>query len=562
MGAAAALLRLLMIDRVPLSETEVTYALPAWQALRGQLDSSLAATGTPLLAHLLAGLFGLFGASDVAARLPAALAGVALALTPALLTAHVGLRAALWAAALLVVSPIAVQASRLADPSMLTAALVMLVVASAIRVFTDKPPWSPWALALGMGLSFAHQSSAVVALVAAAAAFAGAKRGGQETRPRGSRRRRGVWESVGSRSTTSDGGAPGRLPDLQPQHLLVAPAVAVLAATGALTDLRGLGFIAVDLWVGALAFWTGASFQLRNLAALTVYAGPLLALATAGCVLGVRERDPLRRFLGLWAGILMAMAAIFGPDGLSFVVLPLAPASLLAGTLLARLPLDPSAYRLTGPGWAALTLTGASGGIAALVFSQTSGVEGRGVAPQTLITLVAVPVLLLIFWQWRVPRAERAAAAAVLGFVAFSLVTAGSIGRSSFGGSPPGSELLPTEETDPAFRAVLRELNVWARADPQRVLVTELPMPALALWYGRDMAVALSGTRAMAGTVLMREAPSPSTGASGGPRIPWKTISGVETADLHPLGILRWVATRSGLVKGRPRDIILEYGER
>src|SRR5207249_217220 len=81
LALAAAVLRLSVIDRAPLNEAESGYAVAAWQAVLGRLDGSLVDGGAPLLSHALTLVFGLFGASDVAARVIAALAGVGLVLT-------------------------------------------------------------------------------------------------------------------------------------------------------------------------------------------------------------------------------------------------------------------------------------------------------------------------------------------------------------------------------------------------------------------------------------------------------------------------------------------------
>ena len=48
-GLVALLLRVLLLDRAPLPSSEATYSFAAWQASRGQLDGSLVDTGAPLL---------------------------------------------------------------------------------------------------------------------------------------------------------------------------------------------------------------------------------------------------------------------------------------------------------------------------------------------------------------------------------------------------------------------------------------------------------------------------------------------------------------------------------
>jgi hypothetical protein len=73
---SAGFARLLLLDRAPLSESEATYAFRSWQAALGQLDGSLTDLGAPLFSHILTGIMWIFGASDIAARLLSALAGI------------------------------------------------------------------------------------------------------------------------------------------------------------------------------------------------------------------------------------------------------------------------------------------------------------------------------------------------------------------------------------------------------------------------------------------------------------------------------------------------------
>src|SRR5947209_4723254 len=74
----AAIPRLALIDRAPLGGGEAARAFGVWLSVLGTPDSSLGEAGSPLLGHLTALIFYLFGASDTAARVVPALAGIAL----------------------------------------------------------------------------------------------------------------------------------------------------------------------------------------------------------------------------------------------------------------------------------------------------------------------------------------------------------------------------------------------------------------------------------------------------------------------------------------------------
>jgi len=163
-------LRLLLIDRRPLSPTEAAIAFPAWQTTQQQMDSSMAELGSPLLTHGMTLLFWLFGAGDITARLIPALVGSIMVVVPAALIGLISRRAALAAAVLIAISPIAVELSRIASQSVIAATVTLLVVVSALRVLTDRPVWSPWLLGASAGLALVSAPGTVIALVMAAIA--------------------------------------------------------------------------------------------------------------------------------------------------------------------------------------------------------------------------------------------------------------------------------------------------------------------------------------------------------------------------------------------------------
>ncbi len=577
LGLGSALLRLIVLDRLPLNATEASYALPAWQAILGRQDGSLVESGAPFLSHSVAVVFALFGASDVAARLIPAVAGVGLVLTPALLIGVLGHRTCLWAAVLIALSPIAVQSSRVLDPATVSAALAMAVVCSAVRLATDRPWWAAWALALVGGLSLAAAGGAVLALIAAgwAALILVGRPTGDASGWRG-------WLGMVSTVGGSD------------RRALAGPAAlfagtALLVATGALTDLRGVGFVVADVWAGAFELLAPDAFPTRNLASLLGYAAPLLLLAIAGYLLALREARPPRprerrgrrqsvveatdvleieerlarrvrlgvvSLLGLWAAILLVVAAVAGGDELTLALLPIAPLAVLAGTLLARLPLDRRSFELTGDGWTILAVGAVLAVAAIVIFSQkvAAGLQ----AP--LIALVALlGLLLLLATGWRnLAAPERTTVFAILGGIALLLLTISGVSRASFGGSPSGTELLARDDTDPAFRAMFRELNVLASADPSHMLVVDLPETGVARWYGRSIPATSSLSRTPPGAWVLREATGrPSSDPVQFARVPWKMTSEIESGDVYALGMLRWLVSRSALVHGKPHDIIV-----
>lgn len=113
----ALVLRLAVLNAVPLAPDEATAALASWDAARGAgwtgtADSPLLLVGNGLM-------FLLFGGGDGMARLLPALAGVALVGLPWLWRKHLGEIGALVAAGLLLCSPLAFFAARRVDDASL-----------------------------------------------------------------------------------------------------------------------------------------------------------------------------------------------------------------------------------------------------------------------------------------------------------------------------------------------------------------------------------------------------------------------------------------------------------
>jgi hypothetical protein len=536
-----------MIDRLPLNSREATYALAAWQSVLGQLAGSLVDSHAPLFSHALALVLALFGASDVAARLVPALAGVGLALTPSLLTAMIGFRAALAAGVLIGVSPIAVALARVVDPATTAALIVMLLVASALRVATDRPGWVPWTLAGGIGLALASDPSVVLALAAAAIAALATWSPSWRARSEGTNPRLRVEPRPGF--------ARWPLPaDLrQSAPWAFGAGVAIIAATGLLMDLRGVGFPLGDLWGGAASMVTPVPFPGWNLLSLLAYAWPLLVLGLVGFAAGARGGYRPAMFLGQWCVLLLALAGAVGDQVVALALFPVGPAALLAGLAIARAPHEAAAYRLSAPTWAVVAVTAALAVGGVLMLAHTVA-GGRAAAPIALIALLAVAAAVAVNWRRTVPAEERAPALIVLAALAVVAGTIPALSRLTFGGSPAGSEILVREETHPAFREVFRTLNILANGDPRRLLMVDMETPVVARWYGRGM-----DANAMSlNPILLRDAPPVGTSpAPSGWRTPWRTVAQLDRSDLHPLGLLEWMLSRTGLVKGKASDIIV-----
>jgi len=539
-AAVAAVCRFLLLDRAPLSEPEATQAVQAWQAARGLAEAAPPALGTPLLTHLTTALFFIFGPSDFAARVVPALAGVGLAFTPWLLADVVGRRAALAAAVLLAVSPVAIQVGRMQDPASLTVTLTMLVAFSAIRLALDRPWWAPWSLAAGIGLSLANEGGSIVALAAAALAAAATwgwspRRWATQLTETGERR--GVTDLLGP--------------------LAVAAGFAIVAATGAFMDLSGVGFILGEVWGNAARVLLPAPFPTRNLAALLAYGWPILILAFVGFLAHVRDQNRLALFLGQWSLLLAALAAVVGQSSLMLALAPLGPAVILAGMAIADLWVDELVGRATGSAVAGAMVVFPLLGAIVLAFSQSFG-AGRSLAPLAIFLLLILVVAVGAVWRVVLTPEDKAPAIALAALIGFAAITAGSIARLSYGGSLPGAEPLPRETTNPAIRGVFADLNVLAGADSSRVLLIDGRTPETVRWYGRWVPSETVQRGLPIRPITVREPTTePSTAAGEPARTPLRTVSLLNRGDLNPLGVARWVVARYGLVQAKTSDIII-----
>ena len=161
-GIVALLLRFIDLGALPLSNTEAYHALAALRFVDPTVAGPALPPASPALFAGQALAMGVFGATETTARLFVALAGMGLALAPALWRAQLGRLPALVFAALLACSPTAVAAARFNEGATLSAALALLVVWLAWRFHaqggaawgaTGGPEgrwWVAWALAIAL----------------------------------------------------------------------------------------------------------------------------------------------------------------------------------------------------------------------------------------------------------------------------------------------------------------------------------------------------------------------------------------------------------------------------
>lgn len=124
----ALMLRISDLDIVPLTDYEAEGALQAWHTIEDDAPGAFKASSSPLTHVSQLMLFSLLGANEFSARLGAAIAGVALALTPLLFRESLGrTRTFVWAA-LLALLTVPIVSSRTADGTIFMMLFTILTI--------------------------------------------------------------------------------------------------------------------------------------------------------------------------------------------------------------------------------------------------------------------------------------------------------------------------------------------------------------------------------------------------------------------------------------------------
>ncbi|MEI7769332.1 MAG: flippase activity-associated protein Agl23 [Chloroflexales bacterium] len=119
----------------------------------------------PLLYHIGALFFWLFGDNDFTARLGAALAGTALTLTPYLIRREIGRMAAFLCAAYLLISPVFLYYGRFIRHDIYSVLCEMLVFAAIVRYASTRRPAWLYAGVLAYALMYVNQETSYLFLL-------------------------------------------------------------------------------------------------------------------------------------------------------------------------------------------------------------------------------------------------------------------------------------------------------------------------------------------------------------------------------------------------------------
>jgi uncharacterized protein (TIGR03663 family) len=370
---AALVLRLTRLNAEALNPLEAPFAYDAWVLFRGQPP----VTGEPLpnvgafLLLLQGALFFLFGATDVVARLAAAIPGMVLTLAPLALRRWVGEPAALGMTAVLAISPTLVYASRVINPEVIVALCAVAVIAALAAVARfPRNAFPAVAIGIAAGAALGTGPSAlsvaitlIIGLVAAALAdpegtIADGLRGLRQpwhalwgliaflitivvvfTRlfsyPSGIA---GIWETLTAWQQVLLGPGTGQPVVLFLLVLFIYELLVLLFALVALTNGRSMHRDALALF----AAWGLAAFCLWSFSAGRAPEHALHVVLPVALLAGIGLGDTLHaiRWRSVWQGIsgLLALAILGIVIGLAAVGVLLSRAEDLGGGPSAAMP--------------------------------------------------------------------------------------------------------------------------------------------------------------------------------------------------------------------------------
>jgi hypothetical protein len=169
LGVLSLALRTVQLGHMPLSDAEAHQALAALRMANDRVPGDALIADSPLTFILNALTFGFGLNGDVIARLPVALAGVLLTLSPALWRRYLNPLPPLIVSLLLTISPAALLASRTMSPVIWTMLLAVVAPWLVLRfVETRQPRWGVAATAAFAAMVFLTEPGGLLVLVSLA----------------------------------------------------------------------------------------------------------------------------------------------------------------------------------------------------------------------------------------------------------------------------------------------------------------------------------------------------------------------------------------------------------
>jgi len=486
LGLLALALRLYGLGRRPMQPEEARQALAAWQLLQGQPAETAGCSPLLLTANLI--LFALLGANDLIARLLPALSGTLLVLLPYGLRRWLSREGALFAAALLALSPLALFNARYLSGATPVAASALLLLIGLAHWVEDRQPWAIHLAAGGLaGLLLAGPGAYTMLLIFASFGLLLVlvhRRLGLD----------GLVRSPKSIVRSLKSAVRGQITDLglrTEDWGLPLALITGLTATAFLLNPSGLQTLLDQLpaWGQGFVATTDGMYWLQYLALLPLYEFLPLIFGLAGLVLAWRERDILGLFLGYWALVTLVLTTLMAARGVDDALLVILPLALLAGRFLGQ----------RVPGWVRSATWGQEGFFMALACGLTiyAGLQltffsltGSAVYLQLIgVAALLIPGLFAAIGYW-LGREVAYRAAGLFLLLVTSLVTLSTSINLNFVHLGDPHELALAAPISPQVRTLLSDvarLSAQRAIDEQAVDITLDRDVALPLaWYLRD----------------------------------------------------------------------------
>ncbi len=522
--AAALALRFAALDHLPLTETESARAFAAWLVSQGSVPGDWPGDAT---AALTSHLFRIFGSSDTAARIIPALGGSALVASFWFAGRYIGRGAALLAAALLAISPIAVFTSRSALAFALGGFLSMAMILALLSYVREPRPLAAAALATAFGLALGSDpvaASTAAALVVFVAVEATWRSGGA------------VAQAVATFRSTADHWHPAAL-------ALTVTLLLGVAQFG--TDIDRLSLAGLRQWADMFGLPRDHLPWHYQLSVLLWYEWPLLLAGAAAYLATVhrwllRSETPslVRRLLVVWATVAIIVVAFATRREAGQTLLLLLPFSLLAAMLIEE-TVSQITWSPLRRWWPAVAVALALSAYAVLQLSrwafQNNGVSSAEWTYLLLALAGAAAILAVAFnvlGRDGLALAVPIAAVLALSFLVHSSLSLGfRDGAESAAGTRAGPGIEP-----------LRAAVAQAAAETGLPVVIDPRFRDALGWYLRDSPIAFGDRTEGSAAVTAADAPAPPGLTPMG--APWRIAEGWVLEDFAQLDTWRWFAYR------------------
>lgn len=534
----AALLRLINLSAAPLTASEASQALAAYNS------TPLPLGGSPLLYAINQIVFSLSGTSlgDAGARVAAALIGSAAVLLPWLFRRSIGRWGALAASLALVISPTIVFASRLLDGQAIAATLALAAVGFGLR-YADarqQPDLNRAAVAIGLALTSGPGVVTVLIVISLGSIMAYRWLASEDDRTRlnevrhndAALREAGLWGAASMVLVTST----------------------VLLNPG---GLRGIPEV-VSAW---LAAWRAIDTigPLQIFQVLLVYEPLIVWAGLAGLIVAVRRMTITTVVLGVWS--IGALLLALGQPGRQIVDLTLAlvPLALLAGLAVQHLidalidrgnwGFEGAVWLIAAPliGYLFVTLGGYATGHNVIgnaqVLGQTLSPLASFVVLMTILALIVGGVFALAMGLGAVLRAGATAA-----LVVFALVSIGNVWSvTQLRPSDPRELHWGPIATAPDVRPMIQAIEAasWRATGNAEVAPVTVSLPQtepVIAWYLRGFKNVQFASTSEANTPVvvtaLGETPQTATGGYVGAKFVTRTVWSPSTLD--NVALLRW----------------------